>query len=333
MGQCRLPRGSVMLKVSVIIPVYNGEQFIARAIESVLLQTYPVHEVIVVNDGSQDRTAEVLSGYGDRIHTISIPNGGVSHARNVGISACTGEIVAFLDADDVWDANKTEVHAAVFRIHPEVGFCCCDYLVFNNYLNQEVNHFSSFSDWDNLELDQPSQQTAFALLLKENLVGTCSTVAIRKSVLNRVGGFDEGLRQAEDYDLWLRCALLTEFVFLSDILVTKVTHENNLTGNIIEMCLCHEQVLIATYQNCMNHIKGHQLQHLYATALAAKRYQIGNAYYEVGSVGQAFRYYGKGLRSSWSVSNLLLFAGCIARKTVRLLSGGLIAKSRFRTDL
>jgi len=320
------------MRITVIIPVYNGERFIARAIDSVLAQSYPVHEVVVVNDGSVDRTAELLSGYGNRIHTITIPNGGVSHARNVGIAVSTGEIVAFLDADDVWDVNKTELQAALFRKYTDVGFCCCDYLVFNEYLQKEVTHFSSFNDWNDLHLDHPLQQEAFALLIKENLVGTCSTVAIRKSVLNECGGFDEGLRQAEDYDLWLRCALQTEFVFSSTVLVTKVTHENNLTANVIEMCLCHEQVLLATYHNCSSYIKRHELQDLHATALAAKRYQIGNAYFEAGSAGHAFRYYGKGLRSSWSVSNVLLFLGCVARKTVRMLSGGLIAKNRFRTN-
>lgn len=319
------------MRISVVIPVYNGEQFIARALDSVLAQSYPIHEVIVVNDGSRDRTADVLSGFGNRIHTISIPNGGVSHARNVGISECTGEIVAFLDADDVWDVNKLQVQVAVFQKHPEVGYCCCDYLVFNDYLNKEVNHFSSFKDWDDLYLDQPLQQGAFSLLLKENLVGTCSTVAIRKSVFDNIGGFDESLQQAEDYDLWLRCALHTEFVFLSDILVNKITHDTNLTGNTIEMCSCHERVLIATHHKCINFIIDNGLQDLYATALAAKRYQIGNACFEANSVGQAIRYYIKGLQSSWSVSNILIFVGHIARKTVRLLSGGLIAKSSFKT--
>lgn len=319
------------MRISVIIPVYNGEQFIARALDSVLAQSYPVHEVVVVNDGSRDRTADVLSGYGNRIHTITIPNGGVSHARNVGISACTGEIVAFLDADDVWEVNKLQVQVAVFQKYPEVGFCCCDYLVFNDYLNKEINHFSSFKDWKNLHFDQPLKQRSFALLLKENFVGTCSTVAIRRTVFDKTGGFDESLRQAEDYDLWLRCALLTEFVVLSDILVSKITHDTNLTSNIIEMCSCHERVFITTYHKCINFIKSNGLQDIYATAMAAKRYQIGNAYFEAGNVGQAFRYYIKGLQSSWSVSNVLLFVGYIARKTVRLLSGGLIARSRFQT--
>jgi len=332
MGQCRVPARSAVLKVSIVIPVYNGDKFIARAIESALRQTYPVHELIVVNDGSKDRTAELLSGYGERIHTISIPNGGVSHARNVGISACTGQIVAFLDADDVWEANKLQLQVAVFEQHPEIGFCCCDYLESNDSSSQEARHFSLFREWDDFHPDQPMQQGAFALLLKENLVGTCSTVAIRKSVLDSSGCFDESLRQAEDYDLWLRCALQTGFMFLSDSLVVKKTHENNLTADMLETCSCHERVLMTTYDRCKSMIKADQLCDVFETAMAAKRYQIGNAQYEIGNYLQAFHYYGKGLRSSWSVSNLLLFVGCIARKTARLLSGGLIAKNRFRTD-
>lgn len=315
---------------SVVIPVYNGEDFIARAIDSVLSQTYPVHELIVVNDGSQDRTADILAAYSNSIHTITIPNGGVSHARNIGIAASSGNIVAFLDADDIWNVNKLFEQIAVFQKFPDVGFCCCDYSVLNKQLNREVNHLSTFVNWEGLYFDRPLHKS-FAVLLIENFVGTCSTVAIRKPLLDKVGGFDESLRQAEDYDLWLRFAMQTEFVVLSDVLVEKSTHDSNLTNDVIEMCSCHERVLMGTYLKYKDHIIADHLFPSYGIALAAKRYQIGNGLFEEARYGQAFRYYTKALSSIWSFSNIMAFIGCTSRKVVRLLSGGLIAKKRFRT--
>src|SRR4051812_47467284 len=98
--------------VSVIIPVYNGAAFITRAIDSALQQSHRPSEIIVVNDGSTDATLDVLAPYGGRIVLISIANGGVSNARNVGIAASTGELLAFLDADDSWHPNKLQMQVA-----------------------------------------------------------------------------------------------------------------------------------------------------------------------------------------------------------------------------
>ncbi len=113
-------------KVSVIITVYNGEQFIARAIDSVLAQTAKPYELIVINDGSKDGTLEVLKRYEGKIRYITIPNGGVSNARNTGIKMATGDFVAFLDADDVWHLDKLEKQLGAFARYPETGLCCCD---------------------------------------------------------------------------------------------------------------------------------------------------------------------------------------------------------------
>ncbi|CAG0941402.1 partial heptose III glucuronosyltransferase, partial [Anaerolineae bacterium] len=110
-------------KLSVVIPVYNGEKFIGRALESVFSQTVPPDEIIVVNDGSRDGTAQKLAEFGDRIQVISIPNGGVANARNVGLKACTGDLIALLDADDIWYPDKLEKQLAVMQRYPAIGFC------------------------------------------------------------------------------------------------------------------------------------------------------------------------------------------------------------------
>jgi len=127
-------------KISVVIPVYNGEAFISDAIQSVLKQTVRPYEVIVVNDGSVDGTAEKLALFGTRITVISIPNGGVSNARNVGIQASSGELIAFLDADDIWYEDKLERQLEVFERYPDLGFCCCDYVFLIKHSGLKINH-------------------------------------------------------------------------------------------------------------------------------------------------------------------------------------------------
>src|SRR5579864_8774897 len=105
--------------VTVIIPAYNGERFIRRAIDSVLQQTYPVTQIIVIDDGSTDATRAIVSEYTDRVTLIEQRNGGPAKARNAGLSAATGEFIAFLDADDWWEPVKIETQLSVLKVHPE----------------------------------------------------------------------------------------------------------------------------------------------------------------------------------------------------------------------
>ncbi len=107
--------------VSVIIPSYNGEKFIAQALESVFEQDYQPFEVIIVDDGSTDRTAQIIDKY-ENIQYIYQSNQGVSSARNKGVAASSGEIIAFLDSDDYWPTNRLTVTVRYFQQHPEVGY-------------------------------------------------------------------------------------------------------------------------------------------------------------------------------------------------------------------
>src|SRR5579862_1320744 len=119
-ARCRAP-GKIavaMAKVSVIIPVYNGAATIGRALASVFAQTFTDYEIVVVNDGSTDDTASVLAGYGDRIRTILLSNSGPSAARNAGVSASSGEYLAFLDDDDEWMPRKLELSIPVLERAP-----------------------------------------------------------------------------------------------------------------------------------------------------------------------------------------------------------------------
>src|SRR5437867_2556724 len=120
--------GSMPPCVSVVIPVYNGERYLADAIQSVLDQTYENFEVIVVDDGSTDESAAVAKRFGEAIRYVHQANGGVSKARNTGIAEARGVYLAFLDQDDLWLPDKLSVQVAYLDSHPEVGavYCQCE---------------------------------------------------------------------------------------------------------------------------------------------------------------------------------------------------------------
>src|SRR5271166_3440985 len=106
--------------VSVVVPAYQSSRTIARAVDSLLCQTRPPGEILVVNDGSTDDLLDTLEPYGGQIRLIAKPNGGAASARNLGIESVKGEIVAFLDADDFWEPGKLEHQLAILEAHPEV---------------------------------------------------------------------------------------------------------------------------------------------------------------------------------------------------------------------
>jgi glycosyltransferase involved in cell wall biosynthesis len=275
--------------LSIVIPVYNGAGFIAETVKACLNQTYRDFEVVVVNDGSKDNTAAELAQFGDAIRVISISNGGVSNARNVGVRASRGEFVAFLDADDIWNPDKLERHLAAMQQFPDVGFSCSNYKVRYQSVDASV-HFDQFANDPQLVFDQPmAGDTVFQVLIRCNFVGTCSNVIARRALLEEAGLFDTSLRQAEDYDLWLRCALRTRFLVVSEVLLVKVTHETNLTNNLVETWQYHEKVLTMLLTGAAiaqrPHLRGAVLHEL-----SEVRYIIGNRLFNRGQPGAAFQY-------------------------------------------
>ena len=311
--------------LSVIIPVYNGAAFVGRAVESVLSQTAQADEIIVVNDGSHDETAEVLARFESRITVISIPNSGVACARNTGIEASTGEWIAFLDADDVWFPNKLAIQLEAVAAYPQVGFSCCNYRHSPDILLG--NHFTQFDRRDGFVFDAPMSKSTLSLMLQWNIMGTCSNVIVRRDVLDLVGQFDTSYRQSEDYDLWLRCATATDFLLTSEVLLVKETHDSNLTNDFLETLLYTEQVLVnlpLRYEAAARLIA--DMRSTYRRALANLRYEVGNLYYESGAKNMAFAYFLRGLLSDYSIVNARQFGVYFSHKLVRLASFDLIKR-------
>lgn len=198
------------MKISVIIPCYNRSQLVARAIDSVLMQTYPASELIVVDDHSNDDTAVVLQQFEDRITVISnSQNFGVSYSRNVGIESATGEWIAFLDSDDVWNPDKLNAQKIFHENNPGIRISQCDEIWIRNgvKVNPMVKHAKQ-GGW------------IFDSCLPLCIVSP-SAVIIHEDVFKRVGLFDPQLPACEDYDLWLRVSSLYEIGFLKKKLVTR----------------------------------------------------------------------------------------------------------------
>lgn len=182
-----------MTAVSVIIPTYNRAMKVARAVASVLYQTFRDFEVIVVDDGSGDRTRSVLEHFGTNIRVLlHEENKGVSAARNTGIQASQAPLIAFLDSDDYWLPEKLTRQIEFFRLHRDGLACQAEEIWIRR--GRRVNPMGKHA--------KPSGEI-FRPSLKLCLVSP-SAVMLRRSLLDEVGLFDESLRACEDYDLWLR---------------------------------------------------------------------------------------------------------------------------------
>lgn len=192
--------------VSVVIANYNMAKYLAEAVRSVQEQTYRVHEIHVVDDGSSDESREVMESFrGDpRISLHYQPNGGQAKAKNRGIAAATGEYVAFCDADDTWVATKLERQLPCFDQDPQIG------VVHSNFVLTRP---------DGSEIGTPSRRYydgwVSGRLLVDNFVNGMASV-VRRECFDRVGLFDETLPMGIDYDLWLRISPYYKFHFIDD---------------------------------------------------------------------------------------------------------------------
>lgn len=204
--------------VSIIIPCYNYEQYIAQAIESALSQTYSDVEVIVVNDGSTDSSAEAITPYADEITYIETENHGACHARNTGWRRATGRYIKFLDADDTLYIDAIEKQVAQSEERDDN-----DHVVFGDarYVTEEgtiVNEEKKPSRDGNVTEDE---------YLLANNIQTARPLH-RRALLQAVGGFDEELPRAQEYDLHLRLALHgARFIYCPGQVVTVQVHEGH----------------------------------------------------------------------------------------------------------
>jgi glycosyltransferase involved in cell wall biosynthesis len=201
------------LQVTCILPVHNGARYLRDAIDSVLSQTHPLLETMVVDDGSTDGTADVIASYGDRVRVVRQTNAGVAAARNQGLALARGDLIAFQDADDVWYPERVARQVARFGMRPGLELCSA--------------HLQNF--WVP-ELAQEADRYSDDLRSKPFPgYGTPPTLLLRKALFDTVGLFNASLRVGSDVDWFVRAierGVVMEI--LPDVLVRRRLH----TGNI-----------------------------------------------------------------------------------------------------
>ena len=203
-------------KVSIVIPVYNGSDYLSQAIESALAQTYPNIEVVVVNDGSVDdgATEKIVLSYGDKVRYFRKENGGVGSALNVAIKNMSGEYFSWLSHDDLYYIDKVESQVqALAELKNSKAILYGDYAVFTN--NPDIIN----------EKKLPNIKTeGFRYFLTvKNILHGC-TLLVPKHAFENCGLFNESLRTTQDYDLWFRFAQKYQFIHVSKLLVKARQH-------------------------------------------------------------------------------------------------------------
>ncbi len=210
-------------KVSIVVPVYNGSDYLSQAIDSALAQTYPNIEVLVVNDGSNDggRTEDIVKSYGSQIRYVEKPNGGVASALNAGIREMKGVYFSWLSHDDLYLPDKVQV---------QMG-----YALTSDHLAVYYSDFETIDDKGRslsvvaVPFRKPAALRA-SLMQSANLHG--GTILIPRQAFDEVGVFDESLRTTQDYDLWFRMAARFPFEHIPKVLVRGRLHPNQGTRKL-----------------------------------------------------------------------------------------------------
>lgn len=216
-----MPR-KISPKVTVIIPCYNREDFIVQTVESVLDQTYPNIELIVVDDGCTDSSRQILEGYDKRIILLNHPgraNKGQSAAINLGLRKASGEYVAILDSDDLFAFEKIEKQVAFLECHPEVG------LVYSNghAIDEKGERLYRFYRPSHDEPSDPNRVLLDCYFLMPN------NSLVRRKVLEEAGEFDESLRSGQDHDMAIRISEVARLAFFDEDLFYYRRHPNSIS--------------------------------------------------------------------------------------------------------
>ena len=210
------------MRVSAVITAYNSETFVKDAVESVLRQTLPVDEVVVVDDGSSDRTGEIVKQFAERgVRYLYQDNQGPGAARNCGVNATSGELIAFLDADDIWLKDKNQKQMECLLEHPDVAFV------------------SGFAWWWNVakgirkvsgELPKSSSALKREILV-HNVIGNPSMVLLRREALLDVGLFDANIQWGQDWELWIRLIDRYDVALIPEPVIVYRWHFDNISHN------------------------------------------------------------------------------------------------------
>jgi len=274
-----MSKKNVQPLVSVVIPTYNYGQYVCDAIDSALGQSYPHIEVIVVDDGSTDDTQEKVKKYGDKIRYIYKNNAGLSVARNTGIQEAKGGYIAFLDSDDIWNKDKIEKQMAVMKKNG-FGLVGCSV----RQIDEEGRSLGevAYKNYDD-------QDEFFRKLLEKNVVSGGSGALVRKECFSSLGMFDETLKSAEDWDMWLRIAPKYKITVVEEPLVSVRVGQNNMSSikNVDKMLQAELQVLEKQF-NSNERLRNDAV--LKKSVLSYRYFCAAWAFFKGQDLSQAFQY-------------------------------------------
>lgn len=213
-------------KVSVVIPTYNHARYLSYALDSVINQGYPNLEIFVIDDGSTDGTAELVQPYRSKVNYVYKVNGGTPSALNRGLSLSTGKYICWLSADDTLIGDKVSKQVELMERDQSLGFSYTSFVVIDakGVKGYEVNS-AYYAD-----------KQEMVTKLMEGCFINGSSVMMRRSALEKIGYFDEGLPQAHDYDLWYRFLRHYSCGFIDEPLLAYRWHGENMSQNPIEAC-------------------------------------------------------------------------------------------------
>jgi glycosyltransferase involved in cell wall biosynthesis len=260
--------------VSVIIPTYNQANFIDKAIESVLSQTYQDFEIIVINDGSTDNTEEIIRGFKDKRvkYVKKYKNKGISVARNIGIKVARGKYIALLDSDDEWLPEKLDKQIKILQDEsPELG------VVYSNlcYIDENGKNMNR-----KLRNSKKAEGYIYEDLLEKYCVGSPSSFLIKKECFNRVGLFDDLLSGQEDWDMWIRIAKYYRFALIKIPLVKYRLHSNQISKNLEIKIITGKRILVKYANELKKRPCAHGKHYFY----------IGNRFCHMGKTKEGQRY-------------------------------------------
>jgi len=260
-----VPR-AVAGQLSVVMPCYNGERFIAAAIDSVLAQTHTDIELIVVDDGSTDGSLDVVHRYGDKVRLLTQTNQGPSAARNHGIYSATGEYVAFLDADDWWEPRFAEVMVAALK---------------------QADAVLAYCGWQNVYTEGSSpppfvppeyeNENKRVTLLSNASLWPIHAMLTRRNALLEIGAFDVRLPACEDYDLWLKLTFTRPIVRVPEVFAYyrhhKALADTDKRGRDAEYLFNIKKAFVAAYPEWVSDLSADTLRECIEGRLMRRGFQ------------------------------------------------------------
>ena len=271
-------------KISVIIPTLNSARFLGGAIDSVLKQSVPVSEILVVDGGSNDGTVEVAQKIGGPVQILTQEGRGRPGARNTGLRRASGDFIAFLDSDDLWVPDKLAAQLDFFQKHPEIEMIFSDMALFKRPDDPDEPEILDADVHDYLRRDPVNPGRLLECLFTVNFIPT-SSVVFRKSCLQTVGFMNEEFLHCEDYEYWLRFAAHSRAGFLDRVLVRRRMHDANAMSDAFVQN-CEASLLILNRWRKWSGLTGSAGQIL-AQRTVMIRYNLSSHLLKCGRSGEA----------------------------------------------